>query len=70
MSKKVGVYICSGCEIGKSLDIEKLCQLASSEQNVAVCKSHKSLCSNEGFDIINNEGSEKAGTIRKLRYFY
>ena len=55
MSKKIGVYICSGCEIGKSLDIEKLCQLASSEQNVAVCKSHKSLCSIEGFNIINND---------------
>lgn len=55
MNKKVGVYICSGCEIGKALDTEKLCQLASSEQNVAVCKSHKSLCSVEGFDIINND---------------
>lgn len=55
MNKKIGIYICSGCEIGKALDTEKLCQLASSEQNVAVCKSHKSLCSVEGFDIMNND---------------
>lgn len=55
MNKKVGIYICSGCEIGKALDTEKLCQLASSGQNVVVCKSHKSLCSVEGFDIISND---------------
>jgi quinone-modifying oxidoreductase subunit QmoB len=54
MDKKVGVYICSGCEIGKSIDIEKLGQVAS-EQNVTVCKNHSSLCSLEGFDLINND---------------
>ncbi len=52
--KKVGVYICSGCEIGKSLDIEKLNQIAA-EQNVTICKNHSSLCSIEGFDLINND---------------
>ncbi len=54
MTKKVGLYICSGCDIGKCLDIEKLSQIAS-EQNIAVCKNHSSLCSVEGFDIINND---------------
>lgn len=54
MDKKVGIYICSGCEIGKSLDIEKLSQVTP-EQNVAVCKNHSSLCSVEGFDLINND---------------
>lgn len=54
MNKKVGVYICSGCEIGKSLDIEKLSQVAS-EQKVTVCKNHSSLCSIEGFDLINTD---------------
>ena len=52
--KKVGVYICSGCEIGKSIDIEKLSQIAT-EQNVTICKNHSSLCSVEGFDLINND---------------
>lgn len=54
MDKKIGVYICSGCEIGKSIDIEKLGQVVS-EQNVTVCKNHSSLCSLEGFDLINND---------------
>jgi quinone-modifying oxidoreductase subunit QmoB len=54
MDKKVGVYICSGCEIGKNIDIEKLGQVAS-EQNVTVCKNHSSLCSLEGFDLINTD---------------
>jgi quinone-modifying oxidoreductase subunit QmoB len=64
MSKNIGIYICSGCEIGKALDIDKLCQLASSAQNVTVCKSHKSLCSVEGFDTINND--IKNESIEKL----
>jgi quinone-modifying oxidoreductase subunit QmoB len=54
MDKKVGVYICSGCEIGKSIDINKLGQVAS-EQNISICKNHSSLCSIEGFDLINND---------------
>ena len=54
MDKKVGVYICSGCEVGKSIDIEKLHQIAT-EQNVTICKNHSSLCSVEGFDLINND---------------
>jgi len=63
MDKKVGVYICSGCEIGKSLDIEKLSQVAS-ELNVTVCKNHSSLCSIEGFDLINNDiATENADRI-------
>lgn len=55
MNKKIGIYICSGCDIGKAIDTEKLVESVSSEQNVAICKSHKSLCSVEGFDIINND---------------
>ncbi len=58
MDKKVGVYICSGCEIGKNLDIEKLNQIAT-EQNVTICKNHSSLCSVEGFDLINNDIQQK-----------
>ena len=55
MTKKIGIYICSGCEIGKCIDLEKLDQVASSEQNVTICKNHSSLCSVEGFDIINDD---------------
>jgi quinone-modifying oxidoreductase subunit QmoB len=58
MDKNIGVYICSGCEIGKSLNIEKLGQVVS-EQKVTVCKNHSSLCSVEGFDLINNDISKE-----------
>ena len=27
MDKKYGVYICEGCGLGESLDIEKLCDV-------------------------------------------
>ena len=52
MGEKTGVYICSGCEIGKSLNIEKLNQIVTGEQNITVCKNHSSLCSVEGYELI------------------
>ena len=55
MTKNIGVYICSGCEIGKSLDIEKLNNVVTSEQNVTICKNHSSLCSLEGFNLISDD---------------
>lgn len=54
MNKKIGIYICTGCEIGKSIDIEKLIHIAS-EKEIAFCKNHSSLCSVEGFDLMNND---------------
>ncbi|MDA3953191.1 MAG: hydrogenase iron-sulfur subunit [Bacteroidales bacterium] len=59
MAKKIGIYICSGCDIGKSIDIEKLSQVAA-EQKVNACKNHTSLCSVEGIDLINNDISTEA----------
>ena len=55
MEKKTGVYICSGCEIGKSVNIEKLSQIVIDEQNITVCKNHSSLCSVEGYELISKD---------------
>ncbi len=55
MEKKTGVYICSGCEIGKGINIEKLSQTVTSEQNITVCKNHSSLCSVEGYELISRD---------------
>ena len=55
MEKKTGVYICSGCEIGKSVNIEKLSQIVIDEQNITVCKNHFSLCSVEGYELISKD---------------
>jgi quinone-modifying oxidoreductase subunit QmoB len=47
METKVGCYICKGCDIGKSLDIDKLVE-AANEAGSAVCKTHDILCTQEG----------------------
>jgi quinone-modifying oxidoreductase subunit QmoB len=60
METKIGVYICKGCDIGESLDIDKLCEVASDEMEAPVCKTHDILCSPEGIESIqadiDNEG--------------
>ncbi|MEW6274351.1 MAG: hydrogenase iron-sulfur subunit [Bacillota bacterium] len=55
MEKKVGVYICTGCDIGESLDCDALSKVAASEYKVPVCKSHPFLCSGEGVALIKND---------------
>lgn len=56
---KLGVYICTGCEIGDSLDIEPLEKIAEIKKAEQI-KTHKFLCSQDGAQIIkddiNNEG--------------
>jgi quinone-modifying oxidoreductase subunit QmoB len=55
MEKKIGVYICKGCGIGDSLDIEALTAVANGEFSVAVCKDHEFLCSKEGVQVIKED---------------
>jgi quinone-modifying oxidoreductase subunit QmoB len=56
MDKKFGVYICKGCGIGDSVDIEKLVKAAKTgaikEEQI---KTHDILCSPEGLQIIKND---------------
>ncbi len=53
MEKKIGVYICKGCEIGKSIDVEKL--VSETSGKAAVCKAHDILCSPEGVQLIRDD---------------
>ncbi len=55
MEKKLGVYICSGCGIGDSIDVEALAKVATSESSVPVCKDHPHLCGAEGAEIIRQD---------------
>lgn len=55
MERKTGVYICSGCEIGKGINIEKLNQTVTGEQNITVCRNHSSFCSVEGYELISQD---------------
>ena len=51
MEKKIGVYICSGCGIGESMDLDAL-SAAASEYKVAVCRQDPFLCGPEGVSRI------------------
>ena len=56
MEKKYGVYICKGCGIGESVNIEKLAKAAKSgpikEENI---KTYDVLCSPEGLQLIKSD---------------
>jgi quinone-modifying oxidoreductase subunit QmoB len=56
MEKKYGVYICKGCGIGDSIDIEKLAKAAKhgpiKEEQI---KIHDIMCNSEGLQLIKND---------------
>ena len=54
MEKKIGVYICTDCEIGKALDIDQLVKVAT-KMKAPVVKTHPSLCQKEGVDFIKKD---------------
>lgn len=55
MDTKIGVYICKGCDIGASVDTDKLVEVATGEYQVPVCKAHDALCSPEGIEMIEQD---------------
>ncbi len=60
METKIGVYICKGCAIAQSLDVDKLVGVATSEMEAPVCRTHDALCSQEGIKLVQTdiEGGE------------
>ncbi len=52
MEKKYGVYICKGCDIANTVDIEKLEECGGKEMKTDICKSHDALCGTAGLDLI------------------
>jgi len=59
--KKIMTYICTGCDIGDSLDIEKLSGVATG-MNVEV-KTHDNLCSDDGVAVINADIDGGVNTV-------
>jgi quinone-modifying oxidoreductase, subunit QmoB len=53
--KKIGSYICSGCEIGSCLDLAQLSDVIQSEYNPTLSKTNKALCQAEGIESIKND---------------
>jgi quinone-modifying oxidoreductase subunit QmoB len=54
MDQKIGVYICSGCGIGESMDVDALSAVAN-KFKIAKCETHPILCSQEGVSLIKND---------------
>ncbi|MCP4671225.1 MAG: CoB--CoM heterodisulfide reductase iron-sulfur subunit A family protein, partial [Desulfobacula sp.] len=53
MDKKYGVYICTGCGIGDTLDMEDL--IAVPDEEGISCTTHPFLCSKEGVALIQKD---------------
>ncbi len=53
MEKKLAVYICKGCGIGKALDIEKLEKKVPAK--VKIKHTHDIMCGPEGVDLIKKD---------------
>ncbi len=54
MDQKIGVYLCGGCGIGESMDLEALSAVAN-EFKVAKCVTHPALCGQEGAGLIRTD---------------
>ncbi len=64
MDKKLGLYICTGCGIGESLNVEKISNIAKNAQKVPVVKNHFALCGKEGLEVIKGDiANEGVNTI-------
>jgi quinone-modifying oxidoreductase, subunit QmoB len=55
MDKQLGVYICGGCSIGESLDVDRLADLALKEYKAPVCRTHSCLCGEQGVAQIRTD---------------
>ncbi|MDX9785646.1 MAG: FAD-dependent oxidoreductase [Desulfobacterales bacterium] len=56
MNIKSGVYICKGCGIGESLNVEALCGVA--EEEGLSCKTHEMLCGTDGVALLKKDIAE------------
>ncbi|MDA8082457.1 MAG: FAD-dependent oxidoreductase [Nitrospiraceae bacterium] len=65
MEKKFGVYICKGCGIGDTVDIEKLKKNTVGGARIAaeLIKEHDILCSPAGLEMIRNDIKEGTNTL-------
>ncbi|MDH3391102.1 MAG: hydrogenase iron-sulfur subunit [Desulfobulbaceae bacterium] len=62
MDKKYSAYICTGCGIGDTLDIEALSKVASSEMSME-CKTHQAFCSADGRALIEGDINDGVNTV-------
>jgi len=63
MDKKIGFYLCTGCDIGEALDTDALCKVATKEGKAPNCKQHPFLCGQEGLELIKKDIAEGVNTV-------
>lgn len=61
--KKVAVWICRGCDIGSSLDVEALEKVALDGCGADTCRSHPCLCGDDGVQQIQQQIRRGAGWL-------
>ena len=59
MEKKIGVYICSGCDIDQALDVEAMAKSAKKEMKVPVARTHPHLCGTEGLEMMRQDRDQE-----------
>ena len=52
---KTSIYICSGCEIGNSINIDSLKDISEKEFQITCFKQHPNLCSKNGIELIKKD---------------
>ncbi len=62
MDKKYGAFICTGCGIGDTLDIDALSGVVSGEMKME-CKTHAALCSADGRAFIESDVNGGINTV-------
>lgn len=60
MNKKLGIYICEGCRIGKTLDVEALTEKMQDELQPVCCVSHQALCSPAGIASMLDQAEQES----------
>jgi quinone-modifying oxidoreductase subunit QmoB len=61
MDKKYGVYICTGCGIGESLDVAALSGVAGEKR--FDCKTHEMLCGTDGVAFLKKDIAAGVNTL-------
>ena len=61
MDKKYGVYICTGCGIGDSLDVDAIKDVVDEEG--LSCKTHEMLCGADGVDFLKQDIAAGVNTL-------
>ncbi len=59
LETKVGVYLCSGCGIGESINLDHLKRVATDENKVHLCSVKSCLCCEESVDEIKEDIEKK-----------